>query len=158
MSSSCSVVKTCCVVRAAAVLLDARRIANPQLPRLVVMSATTHRPLSRAAREVSRIVRRLMGRDFSDCSRGERLLTEGFPSSGADAAVAGGIHLRRKDVRSAVWRRRAKRGSILNAFRDGLQIDVGGFQDLDCTHEPVHPSCICLHRHVRRNHERGRPE
>ena len=42
-------------------LLDARRIVNPQLPRLVVMSATNHRPLSRAAREVSRIVRRLMG-------------------------------------------------------------------------------------------------
>jgi DNA-binding transcriptional LysR family regulator len=50
-------------------LLDARRIANPQLPRLVVMSATTQRPLSRAAREVSRIVRRLMG-ESGEAARG----------------------------------------------------------------------------------------
>lgn len=42
-------------------LLEARRIVNPELPRLVVMSTTTQRPLSRAAREVSRIVRTLMG-------------------------------------------------------------------------------------------------
>jgi LysR family nitrogen assimilation transcriptional regulator len=42
-------------------LLEARRIVNPELPRLVVMSTTTQRPLSRAAREVSRIVRALMG-------------------------------------------------------------------------------------------------
>lgn len=38
----------------------ARRIVDPDLPRLVVMSTTTHRPLSRAAREVARIVRRLV--------------------------------------------------------------------------------------------------
>lgn len=38
----------------------ARRIVDPDLPRLVIMSTTTHRPLSRAAREVSRIVRRLV--------------------------------------------------------------------------------------------------
>lgn len=44
-------------------LLEARRITDPQLPRLVVMSATTQRPLSRAAREVARIVRRLMGEE-----------------------------------------------------------------------------------------------
>lgn len=42
-------------------IFDARRIVEPELPRLVVMSTTTQRPLSRAAREVSRIVRRLMG-------------------------------------------------------------------------------------------------
>lgn len=42
-------------------LLEARRIVNPEVPRLVVMSTTTQRPLSRAAREVTRIVRRLMG-------------------------------------------------------------------------------------------------
>lgn len=42
-------------------LVEARRIINPQLPRLVVMSTTTQRPLSRAAREVSRTIRRLMG-------------------------------------------------------------------------------------------------
>lgn len=41
-------------------LFEARRIVEPELPRLVVMSTTTQRPLSRAAREVSRIVRRLI--------------------------------------------------------------------------------------------------
>jgi DNA-binding transcriptional LysR family regulator len=41
-------------------LFEARRIAEPELPRLVVMSTTTQRPLSRAAREVSRIIRRLV--------------------------------------------------------------------------------------------------
>ncbi|MGT2455550.1 LysR family transcriptional regulator [Cupriavidus basilensis] len=40
---------------------EARRIVDPELPRLVVLSTTTHRPLSRAAREVARIVRRLIG-------------------------------------------------------------------------------------------------
>ncbi len=42
-------------------LVEARRIVEPELPRLVVMSTTTHRPLSRAAREVSRLIRGLMG-------------------------------------------------------------------------------------------------
>jgi DNA-binding transcriptional LysR family regulator len=41
-------------------LFEARRIVEPELPRLVVMLTTTQRPLSRAAREVSRIVRRLI--------------------------------------------------------------------------------------------------
>lgn len=41
-------------------LFEARRIIEPELPRLVVMSTTTQRPLSRAAREVSRIVRQLV--------------------------------------------------------------------------------------------------
>jgi LysR family transcriptional regulator, nitrogen assimilation regulatory protein len=39
---------------------EARRIVDPELPRKVVMSTTTQRPLSRAAREVARIVRRLV--------------------------------------------------------------------------------------------------
>jgi LysR family transcriptional regulator, nitrogen assimilation regulatory protein len=37
-----------------------REIVEPKMPRLVVMSTTTHRPLSRAAREVAVIVRRLV--------------------------------------------------------------------------------------------------
>lgn len=41
-------------------LFEARRIVKPELPRLVVMLTTTQRPLSRAAREVLRIVRRLI--------------------------------------------------------------------------------------------------
>jgi LysR family nitrogen assimilation transcriptional regulator len=41
-------------------LFEARSICEPELPRLVVMSTTTQRPLSRAAREVSRIVRQLL--------------------------------------------------------------------------------------------------
>jgi hypothetical protein len=41
-------------------LFQARDITNPTMPRLVVMSTTTHRPLSRAAREVAGIVRRLV--------------------------------------------------------------------------------------------------
>lgn len=41
-------------------LFEARRIIEPELPRLVVMSTTTQRPLSRAAREVARIVRQLV--------------------------------------------------------------------------------------------------
>lgn len=41
-------------------LFEARRIVNPTLPRLIVMSTTTQRPLSRAGREVSRIVKRLV--------------------------------------------------------------------------------------------------
>lgn len=40
-------------------LFEARRIVDPALPRLIVMMTTTQRPLSRAAREVARIVRRL---------------------------------------------------------------------------------------------------
>lgn len=39
---------------------EARLIVDPSLPRMVVMSTTTQRPLSRAAREVARIVRRLV--------------------------------------------------------------------------------------------------
>jgi DNA-binding transcriptional LysR family regulator len=50
-------------------LLEARRIVNPELPRLVVMSTTTQRPLSRAAREVSRIVRRLMAEADAGAAR-----------------------------------------------------------------------------------------
>ncbi|MBL8289216.1 MAG: LysR family transcriptional regulator [Rubrivivax sp.] len=38
----------------------AREIIQPRMPRLVVMSTTTHRPLSRAARGVAAIVRRLV--------------------------------------------------------------------------------------------------
>lgn len=41
-------------------LFQASRIVEPELPRLVVMLTTTQRPLSRAAREVSRIIRRLI--------------------------------------------------------------------------------------------------
>jgi DNA-binding transcriptional LysR family regulator len=41
-------------------MFEARRISDPELPRLVVMSTTTQRPLSRAAREVARIARRLI--------------------------------------------------------------------------------------------------
>jgi DNA-binding transcriptional LysR family regulator len=44
-------------------LFEARRIINPALPRIIVMATTTQRPLSRAAREVSRIVRQLVS-DF----------------------------------------------------------------------------------------------
>ncbi|HWP11584.1 MAG TPA: LysR substrate-binding domain-containing protein, partial [Ramlibacter sp.] len=40
--------------------LHAREIVEPRVPRLVVMSTTTHRPLSRAAREVAGIVRKLV--------------------------------------------------------------------------------------------------
>ena len=40
--------------------VHAREIVEPRMPRLVVMSTTTHRPLSRAAREVAGIVRRLV--------------------------------------------------------------------------------------------------
>jgi LysR family nitrogen assimilation transcriptional regulator len=39
--------------------LQARRIVEPELPRLIVMSTTPHRPLSRAARHVTAIVRGL---------------------------------------------------------------------------------------------------
>jgi LysR family nitrogen assimilation transcriptional regulator len=42
-------------------VFQAREIVDPNMPRLVVMSTTTHRPLSRAAREVAGIVRRLVG-------------------------------------------------------------------------------------------------
>ncbi len=42
-------------------VFHAREIVDPNMPRLVVMSTTTHRPLSRAAREVAGIVRRLVG-------------------------------------------------------------------------------------------------
>ncbi len=38
----------------------ARRIVEPRLPRYVVMQTTTHHPLSRAAREVARTLRRLV--------------------------------------------------------------------------------------------------
>lgn len=38
----------------------ARRIADPKLPRAVMMKTTTHHPLSRATREVARILRRLV--------------------------------------------------------------------------------------------------
>lgn len=37
-----------------------QRIVEPTLPRCVVMATTTHHPLSRAAREVARILRRLV--------------------------------------------------------------------------------------------------
>lgn len=40
--------------------LDARRIIEPEMPRLVVMSTTTQHPLSRAAREVARLARLLI--------------------------------------------------------------------------------------------------
>jgi LysR family transcriptional regulator, nitrogen assimilation regulatory protein len=42
-------------------VFQAREIVDPDMPRLVVMSTTTHRPLSRAAREVAGIVRKLVG-------------------------------------------------------------------------------------------------
>jgi len=38
----------------------ARRITDPRLPRCVMMKTTTHHPLSRATREVARILRRLV--------------------------------------------------------------------------------------------------
>lgn len=38
----------------------ARRITDPRLPRCVMMKTTTHHPLSRASREVARILRRLV--------------------------------------------------------------------------------------------------
>ena len=38
----------------------ARRIIDPKLPRSVMMKTTTHHPLSRASREVARILRRLV--------------------------------------------------------------------------------------------------
>lgn len=38
----------------------ARRVTNPRLPRSVMMKTTTHHPLSRASREVARILRRLV--------------------------------------------------------------------------------------------------
>lgn len=38
----------------------ARRIVEPRLPRYVVLKTTTHHPLSRASREVARILRRLV--------------------------------------------------------------------------------------------------
>ena len=38
----------------------AREIVEPRMPRLIVMSTTTHRPLSRPAREVAGIVRKLV--------------------------------------------------------------------------------------------------
>ena len=38
----------------------ARRIIDPRLPRSVMMKTTTHHPLSRASREVARILRRLV--------------------------------------------------------------------------------------------------
>ncbi|MFA7667202.1 MAG: LysR family transcriptional regulator [Burkholderiaceae bacterium] len=38
----------------------ARRIVDPELPRCVVMKTTTHHPLSRASREVARVLRRLV--------------------------------------------------------------------------------------------------
>lgn len=41
-------------------VFEARRIINPTLPRIIVMATTTQRPLSRAAREVARIVRQLV--------------------------------------------------------------------------------------------------
>lgn len=41
---------------------QARTIVAPRMPRLVVMSTTTHRPLSRAAREVAGVLRRLVRR------------------------------------------------------------------------------------------------
>lgn len=37
-----------------------RRITDPKLPRYVMMKTTTHHPLSRASREVARILRRLV--------------------------------------------------------------------------------------------------
>lgn len=40
--------------------LHARRIVEPTLPRYVVLRTTTHRPLSRAAREVAHLLRRLV--------------------------------------------------------------------------------------------------
>lgn len=41
-------------------LFRASTIVNPKIPRLVVMATTTHRPLSRAAREVTAILRKLI--------------------------------------------------------------------------------------------------
>ncbi|WP_439587240.1 LysR family transcriptional regulator [Hydrogenophaga sp.] len=41
-------------------LFASRRIVEPRLPRYVVMQTTTHHPLSRASREVARILRRLV--------------------------------------------------------------------------------------------------
>lgn len=41
-------------------VFEARRIVNPTLPRIIVMATTTQRPLSRAAREVARMVRQLV--------------------------------------------------------------------------------------------------
>ncbi len=41
-------------------MFASRRIVEPRLPRYVVLQTTTHHPLSRAAREVARILRRLV--------------------------------------------------------------------------------------------------
>jgi len=38
----------------------ARHVTDPRLPRYVMMKTTTHHPLSRASREVARILRRLV--------------------------------------------------------------------------------------------------